>query len=127
MEYTKNLHGFISEPQRRVLEQCCKGEEGQWFIEKIAEYAKRIAKMPKTYEQDGKGDQAIIYLHYFLSGCDWWITEKDVGGDQQQAFGLADLGCPEMGYISIIELIANNAELDLHFRPCPLGDIKASL
>jgi hypothetical protein len=63
---------------------------------------------------------------------DWYITERDIGdGDddtQHQAFGLADLGVgePELGYISIAELIDNNVELDLHFDPTPISQLKSS-
>lgn len=64
--------------------------------------------MPKTYEQDGKGDQATAHLHYFLNGSDWYITEKDMDGGIQQAYGYAILNgddeCAEVGYISIEEL-----------------------
>lgn len=44
------------------------------------------------YEQDGKGEEAIVTLHYFRGGMDWFITEKDMEPEQHQAFGLADLG-----------------------------------
>lgn len=83
---------------------------------------------PKTYEQDGKGDQAIAYLHYFTSNGDFYITEKDIDDGVTQAFGLASIGdsYPELGYISITELVKNGAEIDLHFEPKTLGEIKAS-
>ena len=101
------------------------GEEGEFFREKIAEYAERFLTMPKVYEQDGKGDEAVAYLHYFTGGMDWYITERDTIEIQDQAFGLADLGCgAELGYISIVELIQNGVELDLHWEPKTLGAIK---
>ena len=63
--------------------------------------------MHKVYEQGGKGDAAIVHLHYFTSSGDWYITERDTSVAQHQAFGSADLGYgPELGYISIAELIA---------------------
>jgi hypothetical protein len=70
-------------------------------------------------ETDGKGADAIVYLHYFTSGCDWWIREKDMEAEQLQAFGWASLNgdYPELGYISIVELLSVGAELDLHFEP----------
>ena len=89
---------------------------------------KLIASAPVTYEQDGKGDDAIVYLHYFFGGCDWYITEKDVDGGVQQAFGYAvlfgDKENAELGYICITEIIQCGAELDLYFTPCPLAEIK---
>ena len=84
-------------------------------------------KMAKIYEQDGKGDDAIVYLHYFhASGADWYITERDISDEQHQAFGLADLGMgfPELGYISIEELKSVGAELDIHWTPKTLGAVK---
>jgi hypothetical protein len=135
-EATKVLRGFIGHSQMACLADSCRGEEKQFFFDKLCEYAARIAAMPQTYDQDGKGDEAIVHLHYFTGGCDWFITEKDKGTEeeradgaveQQQAFGYANLGdpnCAELGYISIVEIIANGAELDLYFTPKPLKDCK---
>ena len=124
------LRPFIGEDQLSVMIQGCKGEEQQFFIDKIVEMAAVVQSMPKTYEQDGKGEQAVAYLHYFTGGCDWYITEKDVETEDEpgqfQAFGIANLGYgPELGYISIVELLENHAELDLHFTPKTIGEIKA--
>ena len=81
--------------------------------------------MPETYGQDGMGDKAIAHLHYFKGSMDWYITEKDMEGEQLQAFGMVDMGYgPELGYISIAELVQNGIELDLHFTPMTLGEIK---
>jgi hypothetical protein len=120
------IRQFLSAGQMRVLaEGANRGEEKQYFRDKIAELSKRIADMPKTYEQDGKGDQAIAYLHYFRGSGDWYITEKDMEDGVTQAFGLADLGQGgELGYISITELVKAGVELDLHFEPKTLAAIK---
>lgn len=120
------LRGFIGHGQLVAFDRGRWGEESQFFFDKAAELGKRVAQMPKTYEQDGKGAQAVAYLHYFKGGCDWYITEKDREDEQLQAFGLADLGHgAELGYIAITELIAHGAELDLHFTPKTLAAIKA--
>lgn len=140
------LRHFISARQLQAIVSNCRGEEKDFFFDKLAEIHRLISDMPATYEQDGKGDQAIAYLHYFTGGCDWYITEKDKGcakdgewsvdlgdgrtrpvekGEQWQAFGLANLGYGgELGYISIQELIENNVELDLYFKPIPLATVK---
>src|SRR5690348_7180223 len=113
----QTLRGFIGNIQLRVIGDGCRGEEKQYFFDKLVEMANIVTRMPKTYETDGEGDNAVVYLHYFSSSCDWFITEKDVDSDgegQIQAFGLADLGYGgELGYISIAELITLNVELDL--------------
>ena len=120
---------FINPAQLRCLRSLCRGEEGDYLHEVLATFRKRITEMPVTYKQDGLGDDAIAYLHYFKNGCDFHITEKDMGDvdepGQHQAFGLANLGYgPELGYISIVELLENGVELDLHFTPTRIGDIK---
>ena len=121
------LRRFVSTQQLSVLGDACYGEEREWFIDTLVELAERILAMPKTYEQDGKGDDAIVYLHYFKGDMDWYITEKDVETEQHQAFGLADLGMgfPELGYISIEELTEFGAELDLHWTPKTLAEVKS--
>src|SRR5687767_2520262 len=102
------LRHFMGRVQKLCFRDGLNGEEGEWFHDKAAEMARVVETMPKTYEQDGKGDQAIACLHYFTGGCDWWITEKDCeDGPQHQAFGLADIGYGgELGYISIAEITA---------------------
>jgi Protein of unknown function (DUF2958) len=84
-----------------------------------------------TYEQDGLGDDAVVHMHYFLNGSDWWITELDVEDKVSQAFGLVQLDSyqPELGYISIAELVSNSvgAELDLHWTPKTLLQVRETL
>ena len=120
------LEPFINLSQVRTIASHVRdSEERQYFIDMACDLAERINSMPKTHEQDGKGDDAIVYLHYFLGGMDWYITEKDKENEQLQAFGYADLGYGgELGYISIVELLENNIELDLHWTPKPLSECK---
>ena len=105
------------------------GEEGDHFIGIIDRIHATWQAMPKTYESTAKGRAALAQLHYFTGGCDWWIVEKDADPDhagQVQAFGIADLGMGrELGYISIPELLENGAELDLFFKPQPIGELLA--
>lgn len=100
------------------------------FDQLIETAATTVATMPVTHEQDGKGDEATVFLHYFNAASDWYITEKDVDGGVDQAFGFAilngDTENAELGYISIRELVANGVELDLHFSPVSLGSIKSA-
>lgn len=120
---------FLSRVQLAVMSEAARGEEGPFFLQKFIDLAQQIATMPKTYEQDGKGDQATAHLHYFVGGCDWFITEKDMDDGIQQAYGYAiingDDEMAECGYISIEEITRCGAELDLHFTPCTLAEIKA--
>lgn len=126
IEHVKILKGIMSPSQLSVIANGCRSEEKSFFFEKLAELANTFNTMPKTYEQDGKGDQAIAYLHYFRGTMDWYITEKDMEAEQHQAFGYADLGegFGELGYISLIELSEIGAELDMHFTPKTLAEVK---
>jgi len=125
------LRPFVSRSQWEAMADLANaGEERQFFREKAKEFAERIAGMSRTYEQDGKGDQAAVHLHYFRGGSDWYITEKDMEGDgTRQAFGYAVLNGDEqnaeLGYVDIGELTACGVELDLHFSPCKLSEVKA--
>ena len=122
----ETLVPFIGPGQLRTLRGFARGEEKEW-IDKLCDLAILVDGMPKTYEQDGKGENALVSLHYFLGNMDWYITEKDMEPEQNQAFGLADLGYgAELGYISIIELLENGVELDLHFKPRTLGELHAA-
>jgi hypothetical protein len=128
------LTPFVSLNQHRVLANLChSSEERDYFRNLVVELAERIQQMPdNTTRKDGP---ATVYLHYFLGGAHWYITEKDGGcaddapedkGKQLQAFGLADLfrDGGELGCISVQELIENNAELDLHWNPKPLEQVQ---
>lgn len=129
MSKANNLKHFINPSQLSVLRtNSTDSEEKEFFIDKLAQMEEIIKNMPQTYEQDGKGDEAVAHLHYFRGGMDWYITEKDMEGDegQYQAFGLANLGHgAELGYIAIKELIENSIEIDLFFEPKTLKAIKA--
>jgi hypothetical protein len=117
--------GFIGQPQGSVIQTLFRGEERQYFFDKICELHQAIQAMPKTYDQDGLGSKAVVHLHYFYRHADWYITEKDVLQNQSQAFGLADLGYGgEMGYISLIEITGLGAELDFHWTPKTLAAVR---
>lgn len=94
------IAGFMPVDQRLYLDECFHSRDYENehcpSLERIKE---AIDSMPRTYEQEGKGDQAMVYLHYFTGGCDWWILEKDAGAPtddpedfQAQAFGIANIG-----------------------------------
>ena len=139
MAALKELEYFMGPLQRRCVIENFRGEERQYFYDLMCELAERVRTMPHSYQQDGAGEDAIAYLHYFAGGqANWWITEKDKGSaddgldgnppnEQQQAFGRADLfgDGGELGYISIAEILACNGELDFHFTPKTLRELRA--
>ena len=116
---------FISRMQAKTIDgMISRSEEWRFFADKMIELKERIDTMAKTYEQeDGKGMNATAYLHYFGGSYDAYITEKDMEGGVDQAFGWASFGQGgELGYISIAEIVKNpTIELDLHFDPKTLN------
>ena len=68
----------------------------------------RLAKIPKLYETEHVAlEDKLIYLHFFIAGCDWYIAEYD---ESDLFFGFAILNSDyqnaEWGYISFSELKA---------------------
>lgn len=123
------LKPFLPRMEYEALRMDLIGEEKDGIGQMIKEWNSKIATMPKTYDQDGAGDNAVVHLHYFLGPHDWYITEKDMYDEQNQAFGWAclngDTQNAELGYISIPEITACGVLLDLHWTPRPLREVKA--
>lgn len=124
---------WISHSQRVALLQSLRGEEREFFAQRLTDLKARIEAMPKSYETDRQGHSAIVYLHYFRGSVDAWIIERDRGDDtddlrQHQAFGkvclTGDKQDAELGYVSIEELIENGVELDLYWQPVTLRELK---
>jgi len=118
---------FIPKMQLLTMADGLRGEERSFFRQAFRDLEATIAAMPVTYEQSELGDQAVVHLHYFVGGADWWITEKDKDGGTPQAFGVVDLGHgPELGYICIDELVSvRGMNVDLHWKPITLAELKA--
>ena len=103
-----------------ILECIAEGGEASaaFWDQKENEIAAIWRFMPGPYRtESGKGN-TLAKLHFFLGAADWFIIEKDSDPDQNQMFGIADLGlgCREYGYISLPELHSVNAELDLYWE-----------
>jgi hypothetical protein len=67
---------------------------------------KRLEKIPKLYEtEDIPLTDKLIYLHFFIGGCDWFIAEHD-GDDLFWGYAILndDHLNAEWGYISFEEL-----------------------
>ena len=113
---------YFGKNQLEAIKEGLRGEEKEYFKELVQDTIATIKKTPTIYETDGQGKEAIVYLHYFIGGFDWYITELEHNNEELQCFGLADLGEPELGYISLQEL-REHAELDLHWKPVALKEI----
>jgi hypothetical protein len=116
--------------QEHVVMMGLRGEEKEYFHAKVTELKTTWRTMPRLREQDGKGDAAIAYLHYFYGGSDWWITERGESLDDN-AFGFVclngEIEFAELGYISLADIATHGAELDFHFAPTTIRAIKAGL
>jgi hypothetical protein len=90
-----------------------------------------LAKLPNLYETDRVPlKDKIIYMHFFIGGCDWYIAEFD-GEDLLFGFAILndDLQNAEWGYISLAELDAINIngfeiDRDVHWQPTPAHSIE---
>lgn len=130
MRDLQKLSGFIGENQLRAMADCCKSVGKRFFEDffrdRLGKLAWFVTMMPATSETYEHGDEAVAWLHYFTDGADWFITHRDFEVRQLQAFGKADLfgdGGGELGCISIEELLAIGAEIDLHWTPKKLVEI----
>jgi hypothetical protein len=125
--------GFIGGSQAKAVASFLEtSEEKEFFAEKMIEIEDIVKKMPSTKQTDGQDDKAVVYLHYFAGGAsNWWITEKDVEKEQLQAFGLVNLygeangSDAELGYMSLREMTENDVEMDFHWTPKTLAQLKA--
>ena len=92
----------------------------------------RLAKIPRLYATEKQPwQEKLIYLHFFIGGCDWYIAEYD---GQDLFFGFACLNDPanaEWGYTSFQELkdikvggIEIDCELEEHWQVKKAGEIK---
>ncbi len=92
---------------------------------------KQLGIIPGLYETENVPlKDKIIYMRFFIFGCDWFICEFDgnglfwgyaiLNGDNQNA---------EWGYISLKELKQlkiNGIEIDrdIHWKPKPAGEVE---
>lgn len=67
---------LISVPQYKAIKSLLRCEEKAFFIEAVDFIYSIFDVMPKMLEQDGKGDNAIAYLHYFTANSDFISLKK---------------------------------------------------
>jgi hypothetical protein len=94
----------------------------------------RLAKIPKLYETEEIPTQdKEIHLHFFLGGCDWFISETN-GEDIMFGFCIlnGDLDMAEWGYVSLSELRSIkvegwcevDCELEDHWKVRPAKEVE---
>jgi hypothetical protein len=96
--------------------------------------AERLAKIPRLYETERIPlKEKLIYLHFFIGGCDWYVAEYD-GEDLFWGYAILndDHQCAEWGYISFRELkeikvagwMEIDCELEEHWHVRRASEIK---
>ena len=68
----------------------------------------RLSEIPRLYETEHVPlKEKIVHLHFFIAGCDWYITEFD-GSDIFFGYAILnnDYQMAEWGYFSFAELKA---------------------
>lgn len=90
--------------------------------------------IPALYSQDGKGDQATVYVKFFLPGTYWTWFATEFDPEDGIFFGLVVGHGTELGNFALAELKAVSlagglflVERDLHFDPKPLADVRREL
>jgi hypothetical protein len=89
-----------------------------------------LAKMPGYLGQDGKGDNAIVLMHFFMANYDFWVLEFDQ--ENGEFFGYGGFSnmpdCYELGFASVDEWVSlGRVERDLYWTPKTLGELKKGL
>ena len=88
-------------------------------------------KLPALYSQDGKGDNAKVYVKFFTpwSNWTWYATEYDP--ETGDFFGWVEGHEKEYGYFNLYELqsikgpFGLKIERDILFETTTLGEIKS--
>jgi hypothetical protein len=86
-------------------------------------------QLPALYAQDGKGDDAIVYVKYFDIGSSWSWYGMEFDPKDRIFFGFVNGFEPELGDFSLTELesLGMRIERDLYFNPKTLREVKKEL
>jgi len=114
-------------------------------LKKLAQFIEvlKLAGTPPLYAQENAPDNrmtdnVIVYIKLFdpSGSWTWYLTEfseRAPDGTLNLAFGLVDGHEPELGNVDLLELAeAKGAagigiEIDMHFRPTPLSQIRKQI
>lgn len=93
---------------------------------------KQLEALPRFYETENiRMEDKIIYMHFFLGGCDWYAAEYQP--EKRNFFGYAilnqDYQNAEWGYFNYDELRSVNirgieVDRDLHWEPKKVSQIE---
>jgi hypothetical protein len=125
--FSDDLIKLLPKMQRRVM-----AENPMDYAGEIERMNKLVETIPRLDETDGLKGNHPLSLHYYVSGCDWYISEWD---REDTMFGYAilngDYENSEWGYIRLSELMSleniqkfSLINLDLH---CNHATVEAAL
>lgn len=124
------LSRFMGESQRGAVRDFLGSEEWEFYADTVIRLTRLVEVMPKLYSTEKLGDDAPVSLHYFAGNAHWYLIEREIrAGQPDSVFCYASLWGDEYeyGYVDMAELLKNGAELDFHFEPRPMRDLKAML
>lgn len=89
-------------------------------------------KLPKLFEQAWLGEDAVIFIKYFIPQTNqaWYVTEFD---GKDAFFGFMTGGEIELGYFSLQELTKHENDpsvmlrMDMDFEPATIREVKTAL
>ena len=95
--------------------------------------ARRLAQVPGLYRtEDVPLQDKLIWLHFFIAGCDWYVVEYDPREKLFWGFAIlnGDYLNAEWGYISfgeMREILVNGIEIDCEreefWKVRPAGEV----
>ncbi len=88
--------------------------------------------IPNLYEQDGKGNKAVVFCKFFFPAGSWSWFVTEYNPEENLCFGFVNGDFPELGYFSMDELEALEIkglkmERDFFFTPDTLENVKKDL
>ena len=91
-----------------------------------------LGKIPKLYEQEDKGEDAVAYVKFFTPDSNWtWFATEFDGEDR--FFGLVYGMDTELGYFSLSEIksvtgpMGLKIERDMYFKPKIIKEIRVEM
>ena len=87
-------------------------------------------KIPRLMEQDGKGDEAVVYVKFFTPDSNWTFYATEYDPEDKLFFGLVNGFEVELGYFSLKELeeakgpLGLPIERDIYFEPTTMAEVR---
>lgn len=112
--------------QWSMLRDLMHGDERDFFIDALVDIEQRWTAMPANGQSEGTPTSKMLApIHIFAPTADWWLIERS-DDPKEPIFGIADLGCREMGYIYMPDVLRHPlCEIDLHYTPKTVDEIMA--